>query len=168
MIFLFSLQRAKRPRQLCGYARQISPRFSWRITGHRNWCKDIERPQAYTEQQTKKKYVHHCNIIRGPSEAVGPELNNDCRAASIFAVFWLVERFKQPFVLIVDATLLEIRRFRMGCNRLLEISGQILTSIIGMLLAVIFHLRKNDLWFNIALHGFIDTVGLVYMYYGWL
>lgn len=47
------------------------------------------------------------------------------------------------------------------------ISGQILTGIIGMLLAAIFHFRKNDLWFNIALHGFIDTVAVVYMYYGW-
>ena len=47
------------------------------------------------------------------------------------------------------------------------ISGQIITGIIGMLLAVIFHVRKNDLWFNIALHGIIDTVAVVYMYYGW-
>ncbi|WP_299891972.1 type II CAAX endopeptidase family protein [uncultured Lacinutrix sp.] len=48
------------------------------------------------------------------------------------------------------------------------ISGQILSGITGMLLAVIFHIRKNDLWFNIAVHGFIDTVALVYIYYGWL
>ncbi|MBL0684068.1 CPBP family intramembrane glutamic endopeptidase [Aquimarina mytili] len=48
------------------------------------------------------------------------------------------------------------------------ISGQISTGIIGMILALIFHFRKNDLWFNIAVHGFIDTVALVYMYYGWL
>lgn len=47
------------------------------------------------------------------------------------------------------------------------ISGQILTGIIGILLAVIFHIRKNDLWFNVALHGFIDTVAVVYIYYGW-
>ena len=46
------------------------------------------------------------------------------------------------------------------------ISGQILTGITGMILALIFHFRKNDLWFNIAVHGFIDTIGLVYMYYG--
>ncbi|WP_299212595.1 CPBP family intramembrane glutamic endopeptidase [uncultured Aquimarina sp.] len=48
------------------------------------------------------------------------------------------------------------------------ISGQILSGITGMLLAVIFHIRKSDLWFNIAVHGFIDTVFLVYIYYGWL
>ena len=47
------------------------------------------------------------------------------------------------------------------------ISGQIITGIIGMLLAVIFHIRKNDLWFNVVLHGCIDTVAVVYMYYGW-
>ncbi|WP_109434668.1 CPBP family intramembrane glutamic endopeptidase [Aquimarina sp. AU119] len=48
------------------------------------------------------------------------------------------------------------------------ISGQILSGITGMILAVIFHIRKSDLWFNIAVHGFIDTVFLVYLYYGWL
>ena len=47
------------------------------------------------------------------------------------------------------------------------ISGQIITGIIGMLLAVLFHIRKNDLWFNVVLHGCIDTVAVVYMYYGW-
>ena len=47
------------------------------------------------------------------------------------------------------------------------ISGQIITGIMGMLLAVIFHIRKNDLWFNVVLHGCIDTVAVVYMYYGW-
>lgn len=48
------------------------------------------------------------------------------------------------------------------------ISGQIISGIIGMLLALIFHLRKNDLWFNIAVHGFIDTVFLIFLYNGWL
>ena len=48
------------------------------------------------------------------------------------------------------------------------ISGQIVSGITGMLLAIIFHIRKNDLWFNIAVHGFIDTVAVVYIYYGWI
>lgn len=48
------------------------------------------------------------------------------------------------------------------------LSGQILSGITGMLLALIFHIRKNDLWFNIVVHGFIDTVALVYIYFGWL
>ncbi|MDH7447807.1 CPBP family intramembrane glutamic endopeptidase [Aquimarina sp. 2201CG14-23] len=48
------------------------------------------------------------------------------------------------------------------------ITGQILSGITGILLAIIFHLRKSDLWFNIAVHGFFDTVALVYIYYGWL
>ncbi|MET1260566.1 CPBP family intramembrane glutamic endopeptidase [Flagellimonas sp. DF-77] len=46
------------------------------------------------------------------------------------------------------------------------ISGQIITGIIGMLLATIFYLRKYDLWFCIALHGFIDTIAMVFIYYG--
>lgn len=46
------------------------------------------------------------------------------------------------------------------------ISGQIITGIIGMLFAIIFHIRKNDLWFNIAAHGFFDTTALVFIYYG--
>ncbi|NER17617.1 CPBP family intramembrane glutamic endopeptidase [Spongiivirga citrea] len=48
------------------------------------------------------------------------------------------------------------------------ITGQILSGMTGMILAIIFHLRKSDLWFNIAVHGFIDTVALVYIYYGWI
>ncbi|MFD2590150.1 CPBP family intramembrane glutamic endopeptidase [Aquimarina hainanensis] len=48
------------------------------------------------------------------------------------------------------------------------ISGQIVAGITGMLLAVIFHIRKNDLWFNIAIHGFLDTVFLIFVYNGWL
>ena len=48
------------------------------------------------------------------------------------------------------------------------ITGQILSGTIGIILAIIFHLRKSDLWFNIAVHGFIDTVFLIYLYNGWL
>ncbi len=47
------------------------------------------------------------------------------------------------------------------------ISGIFLSGITGMILAIIFHIRKNDLWFNIAVHGFIDMVFLIYLYYGW-
>ena len=46
------------------------------------------------------------------------------------------------------------------------ISGQIVTGIVGIVLATIFHLRKYDLWFNIALHGFFDTIALVLIYQG--
>jgi membrane protease YdiL (CAAX protease family) len=46
------------------------------------------------------------------------------------------------------------------------ITGQIITGIIGILLAVIFYIRKYDLWFNIAVHGFFDTIALVFIYYG--
>lgn len=46
------------------------------------------------------------------------------------------------------------------------ISGQIVTGIVGILLAIIFHLRKYDLWFNVAVHGFFDTIALVLIYHG--
>ncbi|MFD0862528.1 CPBP family intramembrane glutamic endopeptidase [Sungkyunkwania multivorans] len=46
------------------------------------------------------------------------------------------------------------------------VSGQIITGILGVLYAIIFHLRKNDLWFNIFAHGFFDTAALVFIYYG--
>lgn len=59
--------------------------------------------------------------------------------------------------------------FVFACSHAYQgITGQIVTGIIGMILAVIFHIRKNDLWFNIFVHGFIDTVGLIFIYYGWL
>ncbi|WP_299442861.1 CPBP family intramembrane glutamic endopeptidase [uncultured Aquimarina sp.] len=48
------------------------------------------------------------------------------------------------------------------------ITGQIVAGITGMLLAIVFHIRKNDLWFNIAVHGFVDTVAFVFIYYGWI
>lgn len=47
------------------------------------------------------------------------------------------------------------------------ITGQIITGIIGMLLAIIFYLRKFDLWFNIVVHGCFDTIALVLIYNGW-
>tara|TARA_B100001750_G_C15335540_1_gene509598 strand:- start:398 stop:802 length:405 start_codon:yes stop_codon:yes gene_type:complete len=47
------------------------------------------------------------------------------------------------------------------------ITGQIITGIAGVLFAIIFYIRKYDLWFNIAVHGFFDTIALVFIYYGW-
>lgn len=48
------------------------------------------------------------------------------------------------------------------------ITGQIITAIIGMLLAIIYQIRKFDLWFNIAVHGYFDTIALIVIYKGWL
>lgn len=48
------------------------------------------------------------------------------------------------------------------------ITGQIVAGITGMLLAIIFHLRKDDLWFNVAVHGFFDTIAVLVLYNGWL
>ena len=47
------------------------------------------------------------------------------------------------------------------------ITGQVVSAIGGILFAIIFHIRKHDLWFNIAIHGFFDTIALVIIYYGW-
>lgn len=46
------------------------------------------------------------------------------------------------------------------------ITGQIVTGIVGALLAMIFYLRKYDLWFIVAVHGFFDTIALVCIYFG--
>lgn len=46
------------------------------------------------------------------------------------------------------------------------ITGQLVTGIVGALLALIFYLRKYDLWFVIAVHGFFDTFALICIYFG--
>ena len=46
------------------------------------------------------------------------------------------------------------------------ITGQLVTGIVGALLAMIFYLRKYDLWFIIAVHGFFDTIALICIYFG--
>lgn len=46
------------------------------------------------------------------------------------------------------------------------ITGQIITAIIGGILATIFYLRKYDLWFVVAIHGFLDTIALLCIYFG--
>ena len=47
------------------------------------------------------------------------------------------------------------------------ITGQIITGIIGMILATIFYIKKYNLWLNIAIHGFFDTIALIIIYNGW-
>lgn len=46
------------------------------------------------------------------------------------------------------------------------ITGQIVAGSVGALLALLFYLRKYDLWFVIAVHGFFDTFALICVYYG--
>ena len=46
------------------------------------------------------------------------------------------------------------------------ITGQLVSGITGALIALIFYLRKYDLWFVIAVHGFFDTYGLICAYLG--
>ena len=46
------------------------------------------------------------------------------------------------------------------------ITGQIVAGTVGGLLALIFYLRKYDLWFVIAVHGFFDTIAIICIYFG--
>ncbi|MCX2678822.1 CPBP family intramembrane metalloprotease [Galbibacter sp. EGI 63066] len=45
-------------------------------------------------------------------------------------------------------------------------TGQLVAGFVGALLALIFYLRKYDLWFVIAVHGFFDTIALICIYFG--
>jgi membrane protease YdiL (CAAX protease family) len=45
------------------------------------------------------------------------------------------------------------------------ITGQILSGITGAIIATVFHFRKNDLWFVIVVHGMIDTLAMIAIYY---
>ncbi len=46
------------------------------------------------------------------------------------------------------------------------ITGQLVTWFTGALIALIFYLRKYDLWFIIAVHGFFNTIALTCVYFG--
>ncbi|WP_420573211.1 CPBP family intramembrane glutamic endopeptidase [Kordia sp.] len=48
------------------------------------------------------------------------------------------------------------------------ITGQLVTGIIGAIIATIFYLRKYDLWFVIAVHGIFDTIALICVYFGFV
>ncbi|WP_394751094.1 CPBP family intramembrane glutamic endopeptidase [Spongiimicrobium salis] len=45
------------------------------------------------------------------------------------------------------------------------ITGQLVASFVGALLALIFYLRKYDLWFIISVHGFFNTIFLICVYF---
>jgi membrane protease YdiL (CAAX protease family) len=46
------------------------------------------------------------------------------------------------------------------------ITGQLVTASMGAILSIIFYMRKYDLWFMIMVHGFINTLGILSLYYG--
>lgn len=46
------------------------------------------------------------------------------------------------------------------------ITGQLVTWTVGALIALIFYLRKYDLWFVIAVHGFFNTIAFTFIYLG--
>lgn len=46
------------------------------------------------------------------------------------------------------------------------LTGQILSGLTGMILAYIFHRNNNNIWFNIAVHGWFDTIAIIMFYFG--
>ena len=46
------------------------------------------------------------------------------------------------------------------------ITGQMIAGTTGALLALIFYFRKYDLWFNVMVHGFFNTIGILTYYFG--
>jgi len=45
------------------------------------------------------------------------------------------------------------------------ITGQILSGITGAMIATLFYLKKDDLWFCIIVHGMVNTIALTAVYY---
>lgn len=48
------------------------------------------------------------------------------------------------------------------------ITGQILSGTTGAIIASIFHFKKNDLWFAVVVHGTINTLAMIAIYYNLL
>lgn len=46
------------------------------------------------------------------------------------------------------------------------LTGQLVAGSTGALLSIIFYLRKYDLWFNVMVHGFFNTLGILSFYFG--
>lgn len=46
------------------------------------------------------------------------------------------------------------------------ITGQIVAGSTGAILSLIFYMRRYDLWFNVMVHGFFNTLGLLSFYFG--
>ena len=46
------------------------------------------------------------------------------------------------------------------------ITGQLVAGSTGAMLALVFYFRKYDLWFNVMVHGFFNTLGILSYYFG--
>ncbi|MEP1094159.1 MAG: CPBP family intramembrane glutamic endopeptidase [Cyclobacteriaceae bacterium] len=44
-------------------------------------------------------------------------------------------------------------------------SGQFLTGVVGLMLAVIYIVNKRNIWLNILTHGFVNTVSMTLLYF---
>lgn len=47
------------------------------------------------------------------------------------------------------------------------LSGQIVSGIIGLALSILFIWKNYDLLFTIVVHGFFDTIAILFFYMGW-
>ena len=45
-------------------------------------------------------------------------------------------------------------------------SGQVLTGVVGLSLAIIFLVNKKNIWLNILTHGFTNTFSMLFLYFG--
>lgn len=48
------------------------------------------------------------------------------------------------------------------------ITGQILIALFGIVLGTFYMLNNRNIWFNILLHGLINTISLSAIYFGWV
>lgn len=48
------------------------------------------------------------------------------------------------------------------------ITGQILTGLTGLLFGIIYIIGKRNLWLCILTHGFVNTIGMTLLYFGYL
>jgi len=46
------------------------------------------------------------------------------------------------------------------------LTGQLVAGSTGAMLALVFYFRKYDLWFNVMVHGFFNTLGIFSFYFG--
>ena len=80
---------------------------------------------------------------------------------------YLMTRFTKVFGKSIPATIANILFFGIffGSIHFYQgITGQILSGITGAIIATLFHLKKNDLWFCIVVHGMVDTFALTAIY----
>lgn len=80
---------------------------------------------------------------------------------------YLMTRFSKIFgngIVSVFANIILFGIFFGAIHFYQGITGQVLSGITGAIIATLFHLKKNDLWFCIIVHGSVDTIALTAIY----